>query len=333
MLIKDLGEIRLINRIQRIIKNRDKYNHILSDNLLVGIGDYAAVWKASKCIQVATTDTMVEGIHFNKGTIPFRDVGWKAISSNLSDVAAMGATPLYALINLGLRPETPVNDIDELYAGFLDACIEYNLQIIGGNLVSSPTTFIAIQITGESTHAPMLRSNAKPLDQIGIIGWIGSSKGGFELISHPRVITSTKAKQQLLNAHLHPIPRLKEGNILIGNGVSAAMDISDGLLTDLHKFCKASRVSAKIDGCKLPIEKALINVFPDNYMDYALNGGEDYALMFSTSPKIMKHLKRIVPAPISIIGNVEDGPIGEVIIIDKLRNHILTASSGWDHYK
>ena len=111
------------------------------------------------------------------------------------------------------------------------------------------------------------------------------------------------------------------------------MDISDGFLTDLHKFCEASHVSAKIDGWKLPIEKVLINSFPDNYMDYALNGGEDYALMFSTSPKIMKHLKRIIPTPISVIGNVEDGPIGEVIIIDKLRNHILTASSGWDHYK
>ena len=333
MLIKDLGEIRLINRIQRIIKNRNKYYHTLPTNLLVGIGDDAAVWKASECIQVATTDTMVEGIHFSKETTSLRDVGWKAISSNLSDVAAMGGNPLYVLINLGLSPETPVNDFDELYAGFLDACIEYNLHIIGGNLVSSPTTFIAIQITGESTHEPMLRSNAKPLDQIGIIGWLGSSKGGFELISNPAVITSTEARQQLLNAHLHPIPRLKEGNLLIDNGVSAAMDISDGFLTDLHKFCEASSVSAKIDSYKLPIEQALINVFPDNYMDFALNGGEDYALIFSASPKIMDHLKGIIPAPISIIGNMHRGRIGEVIIIDKLGHHILTASGGWDHYK
>ncbi len=333
MLIKDLGEIRLINRIQRIIKNRNKYYHTLPANLLVGIGDDAAVWKASECIQVATTDTMVEGIHFSKETTSLRDVGWKAISSNLSDVAAMGGNPLYVLINLGLSPETPVNDFDELYAGFLDACIEYNLHIIGGNLVSSPTTFIAIQITGESTHEPMLRSNAKPLDQIGIIGWLGSSKGGFELISNPAVITSIEARQQLLNAHLHPIPRLKEGNLLIDNGVSAAMDISDGFLTDLHKFCEASSVSAKIDSCKLPIEQALINVFPDNYMDFALNGGEDYALIFSASPKIMDHLKGIIPAPISIIGNIHRGRIGEVIIIDKLGHHILTASGGWDHYK
>lgn len=333
MLIKDLGEIRLINRIQRIIKNRNKYYHTLPTNLLVGIGDDAAVWKASECIQVATTDTMVEGIHFSKETTSLRDVGWKAISSNLSDVAAMGGNPLYVLINLGLSPETPVNDFDELYAGFLDACIEYNLHIIGGNLVSSPTTFIAIQITGESTHEPMLRSNAKPLDQIGIIGWLGSSKGGFELISNPAVITSTEARQQLLNAHLHPIPRLKEGNLLIDNGVSAAMDISDGFLTDLHKFCEASSVSAKIDSYKLPIEQALINVFPDNYMDFALNGGEDYALIFSASPKIMDHLKGIIPAPFSIIGNMHRGRIGEVIIIDKLGHHILTASGGWDHYK
>jgi thiamine-monophosphate kinase len=299
----------------------------------VGIGDDAAAWKTAEDIQVATTDTMVEGIHFKRETMPLRDVGWKAISSNLSDVAAMGGNPLYALINLGLSPETPVNDIDELYAGFLDASIEYNLQIVGGNLVSSPTTFIAIQIIGESTLKPMLRNNAKPLDQIGIIGWLGSSKGGFELISNPTGIISTESEKQLLNAHLHPIPLLKEGSLLIHNGVLAAMDISDGLLADLHKFCEASSLSARIDGCKLPIDQALIDVFPDNYLDFALTGGEDYALMFTATGKMMERLKRLIPSTISVIGNMHGSRIGEVIINDKLGNHIEAAERGWDHYK
>ncbi len=332
MLLKDLGELGLISRIQRIMKDRVQYNHTLPDDLLVGIGDDAAAWKTAEGIQVVTTDTMVEGIHFNRETIPLRDVGWKAISSNLSDIAAMGGNPLYALINLGLCPETPIDNIDELYEGFLDASIEYDLKIVGGNLVSSPTTFIAIQITGECGNKPMLRSNAKPLDQIGLIGQLGSSKGGLELISGSNRRKSTAYEDQLINAHVHPIPLLKEGNLLIDNGVLSAMDISDGLVTDLQKFCEASLVSARINNFKLPIEQALMNIFPDHYMDFALYGGEDYALMFSAPENIMTHLKRLIPETIKIIGNIYDGPAGEVIINDNLGNR-LVAKNGWDHYK
>ena len=333
MLLKDLGELGLIARIQRIIKNRAQYNRTLPKDLLVGIGDDAAVWRTSAGIQIVTTDTMVEGIHFNQDTIPLRDVGWKAIASNLSDLAAMGGNPLYSLISLGLSPETTVDNIDELYEGFLDASIEYDLQIVGGNLVSSPKTFICIQITGECAEKPMLRSNAKPLDLIGIIGQLGSSRGGLELVSNSNKRTSAESAEQLINAHIHPMPLLKEGNLLINNGVLSAMDISDGLITDLRKFCEASLVSASIDDFKLPIDQALMNVFPDNYLNFALNGGEDYALMFSAPEAIMAYLKRLIPETISVIGNIYDGPVGEIIINDNLGNHTLVAENGWDHYK
>ena len=125
---------------------------------------------------------MVEGVHFTKDTIPWRDLGWKAIVTNLSDIAAMGGSPLYALVTLGISQESEVADIEQLYLGMIEACNTFQLRIVGGDIVHSPITFITTCLTGHHISSPMTRSAAAPGDLIAVTGYIGSSSAGLDLL-------------------------------------------------------------------------------------------------------------------------------------------------------
>ena len=165
MLVRELGEFGLIERLSRRVSASSAGTSNVGAPLLrvrVGIGDDAAVWDAAGASEVLTTDTVVEGTHFTLETTGWNDLGWKALATNLSDVAAMGAAPGLAVVTLGLSADTRVEDIDALYDGMLEAAETFGATVAGGDVVASPTLFITVALSGALPGAPMLRSVGKP---------------------------------------------------------------------------------------------------------------------------------------------------------------------------
>ena len=208
--LRKIGEFGLIRRLEAMAKQEGvAASGDQAFTLVAGIGDDAAAWRIETAglIELSTTDTMVEEVHFTRSTTPWQDVGWKAMASNLSDVAAMGGSPTYALITLGLPGNVLVEDVDAAFQGVVRACKTYGAVIAGGDVVSSPFFFITIALNGRISGQPMLRSAAVPGDVIGVTGPLGLSRGGLELMMRHSSVDSDAARQ-LVQAHRRPIPRL-----------------------------------------------------------------------------------------------------------------------------
>jgi thiamine-monophosphate kinase len=334
MQVKDLGEfgvIELLNRI--VVKERSGPDHGAPFNfrLLVDTGDDTAAWQAGEATELFTTDTVVEGVHFTRRTTPWRDLGWKSLASNISDIAAMGGQPTYALVTLGLPPETEVEDLKQLYQGMLEIGNKYGVAIVGGDMVRSPVVFITIALTGVREGKPTLRSTARPGDQVAVTGYLGSSGGGLKLMQKG-IQASTEAIECLCQAHRRPEPAVASGAILAQGGVVTAMDISDGLADDLSKLCLASHVSARIFAEKVPVHPLLKEAFPEEYLDLALNGGEDYQLLFTAPSKVMELVLPKLPEEAGIIGEIVAGAPGQVTVVDSSGREIIAGRAGWDHF-
>ncbi len=328
----EFGVIELLNEM--IVEQRAQAD---SDGapgfrLLVDTGDDAAAWKVGDTTELFTTDTMVEGVHFTRDTTPWRDLGWKALAANISDIAAMGGLPKYALVTLGLPPETVVDDIRELYRGLVDIANAYGVALVGGDTVRSPSVFISISLTGVHTGEPMVRSAARAGDEIAVTGPVGSSGGGLKLMldNHPRA--SGEAADYLLERHRRPDPAVAQGRILADNGVRAAMDVSDGLADDLSKLCRASGVAARLYTDRVPVHPLLMEVFPDDAVEFALSGGEDYVLLFTAAPALMRSVLSKLPAGAAVIGETVAGEPGEVRVVDPAGVETTAGRSGWDHF-
>ncbi len=330
--LRKIGEFGLIRRLEAMAKqegvasSRDQ-----AFALVAGIGDDAAAWSidTTGMIELSTTDTMVEEIHFTRSTTPWSDVGWKAMASNLSDVAAMGGSPTYALVTLGLPDNVSVEDVEAAFQGVVQACKAYGAVIAGGDVVSSPFFFITIALNGLIRGQPMLRSAALPGDVIGVTGPLGLSRGGLELMMSGCRVDSDAARQ-LVQAHRHPLPRLQEGRVLLEEGVRAAMDVSDGLVDDLKKMMLASGTAARIFSKEIAIHLALEQTFPGDALQLTLAGGEEYELLFTASSDVIERIKKRLPS-VSIIGEVTGEKAGEVTVYDENGSPILDVGSGWDH--
>lgn len=332
--IEELGEFGLIERLERIVTNAMPNNPSNSKNakLLLGIGDDAAAWSLDKNIELFTTDTMVENIHFSPATSTWEDVGWKALAANISDIAAMGGVPLYAAITLGLPPSTQVESMDDLYKGILECGIKYNTMIIGGDMVSSPITFITIGLTGIASGAFLSRSTAKTGDRIAVTGSLGTSSAGLKMISE-KLEVDARDSQAMKQSHLRPQPRVQEGQMLLELGVKTAMDVSDGLVDDLGKLCRASKKSAIVWANSIPIEPTVQRVFPNQAISLALGGGEDYELLFTASETIIDKIKARLCIKVSIIGEILEDGLGKVTVVDKDNSPLDLTDTGWDHFK
>ena len=330
--LRKIGEFGLIRRLEAMAKqegvasSRDQ-----AFPLVAGIGDDAAAWRIDTAglIELSTTDTMVEEVHFTRSTTPWQDVGWKAMASNLSDVAAMGGSPTYALVTLGLPDNVLVEDVDAAFQGVVQACKTYGVVIAGGDVVSSPFFFITIALNGRVCEQPMLRSAAVPGDVIGVTGPLGLSRGGLELMMRHSSVDSDAARQ-LVQAHRHPLPRLQEGRVLLEEGVRAAMDVSDGLVDDLKKMMLASGTAARIFSKEIAIHPALGQTFPGDALKLALAGGEEYELLFTASSDVVQRLKKRLPS-VSIIGEVTGEKAGEVTVYDENGSPMSDVGPGWDH--
>jgi thiamine-monophosphate kinase len=274
MKVKDIGEFGLIGRISKKPKDKD---------ILVGIGDDAAVIKTKKGLQVLTTDCLIEGDHFNiEWFTPFQ-IGMKAIEINVSDVASMGAHPNFVLVSIALPNNLDVDFVENIYKGMWKSCDEYNIEIIGGNMSHSDKIVISITLIGEVQNKNLcLRSGAKPGDLIFVSGRLGYGRAGLRLYQE-----KIKGFEKVKKCYLEPKAQLKT-TIDIAPYVNSMIDISDGLAPEIKHICNQSRCGAIIYKNKIPISEEVRNVakkLGEDEYEYALFGGEDFQLLYTVSKK------------------------------------------------
>lgn len=333
MKVSELGEFGLIELLADLVNKSNNTQDASWQQLLIGIGDDAAAWKSKNAIQLATTDSLIQDTHFHLNIITWEELGWKAIAVNLSDIAAMGGIPEYALISLALPGELETDCVKSLYKGMTQITKQFGVAIVGGNIAAASKTMISVTILGslESSSA-LTRSAAVPGDQIAVTGYPGLSAAGLRMLKQ-HLKFDTETAQLLRESHLTPTPRIDEGQILLHRGVKAAIDISDGLLADLAHICQASRVSARINANAVPIHPALKKNFKSDYLQIALSGGEDYELLFTASSQVIGRLKKALPCPITMIGEITQGETGQVTLMDAKGKAIPWQNAGWEHFK
>jgi thiamine-monophosphate kinase len=335
MKVSEIGQFGLIDRIAGLIEQSRQPLADSWKDLLTGIGDDCAVWQGRDTCYLSKVDSQVQGVHFTLDIISWVDLGWKALAVNLSDIAAMGGRPLYALVSLGLPFETEAEDVLSLYRGMLELAGRTGTAVIGGHVSSSATLYIDVQVTG-CTASPdglvLKRSAAQPGDLIAVTGWLGSAAAGLRIFKNG-LTPDPLIAEYLKKAFAHPEPRLFEGSLFLKQGVRCAIDISDGLAADLGHLCQASGVSAQIAADSIPVKPEVISVFGDRALDLAISGGEDYQLLFTAPPAVMAGVLRAVSYPVTVIGEVKSGPPGQVLFIDQSGQALNVASTGWDHFK
>jgi thiamine-monophosphate kinase len=265
----------------------------------VGIGDDAAVRKInSQRFELITQDILLEKIHFKNQTAQdFRNLGWKSLAVNLSDIAAMGGVPMGAVIGLGIPPSATVSEIDHLYRGLGECSKKFKFPIVGGDTNRSKSGWvIAVTVLGESNRVPLLRKGAKVGDTLWVTGTLGDAALGFKLKQQQKAYRTNSHFSQSLE---RPTPRLTWGEEFLHSGlVTSMIDLSDGLVGDTRHLMEASRVGFEIELEKIPRDPRFHSLckkygYSPNFL--LLEGGEDYELLFtvkkSLEKKFVKFLK------------------------------------------
>jgi thiamine-monophosphate kinase len=333
MKVSELGEFGLINLIRSSSAKFEKSGHTQRKEVLVGIGDDAAAWQSDNHIQLATTDTLVQDIHFDLDVISWEELGWKALAVNLSDIAAMGGIPKYVLLSLALPGELKVGNISEFIESMLHLAREFEVAVVGGNIATSPNVVITVTIIGCSKgNAILKRSTASSGEQIAVTGYLGLSAAGLEMFKG-KTISDPGISNILRRAHLKPIPKVKEGQILVEQGVRTAIDISDGLVADLDHICESSKVNARIKIEQVPVHTVVTANFP-NHQELALCGGEDYELLFTADETTIARAKQALDCPVTVIGDITEERLPtRVTVVNSNGNIIPYKKGGWEHFK
>jgi thiamine-monophosphate kinase len=310
-----------------------------SPQVKLGIGDDAAIVRVGHYRDlILTADLSIEGVHFTSDLQPARSVGHRALARSLSDIAAMGGVPRFALISVAFPRAVSSHWIDEFYTGILELATRFSVQVIGGDTsIVRRTIMIDVTLAGEVPRGRgLLRSGARPGDQIFVSGSLGRSAQGLEILKsrsrakrRGRRSSQEGAESVAMNSHLYPEPRCELGRWLQRTGLpSAMMDISDGLSTDLNRLCEASGVGAKVlaDRVPRPVEES-----PERALELALNGGEDYELLFT----VPKRRSAKVPAlyrglPLRWIGQVRRSH--KVLLVRNDGTQTPLRSAGYDHF-
>ncbi|MBI2870056.1 MAG: thiamine-phosphate kinase [Chloroflexi bacterium] len=299
-------------------------------NLVIGIGDDAAAWTSEPAVQIATIDSLNEGAHFSLDITTWRELGWKALAVNLSDIAAMGGEPRYALASL-ILPDVAVEEVAELYRGLLELAAKYGVAVAGGNISRGPAVSATVAVFGVSPDNRLLtRKAAAPGDKIAVTGWLGGAAGGLRVL-RDELSPGADAAAYLRQAFLRPEPRLAEGRVLAEKGVRTAIDISDGLIADLTHICQASGVGARVEAASLPVNPLLRAAFGDAATGMALAGGEDYELLFTAPPATIDAVKAAAACPVTIIGDILPGK--GVSLVDAGGRPVAPGTAGWDHFR
>jgi thiamine-monophosphate kinase len=302
--------------------------------VLVGIGDDAAVWQPSRSNRsVITTDALVEGVHFTRATMSARDAGWRALASNLSDLAAMGARPVLATVALGFPPGTDPAWLLECYDGIAALAGRARCPVAGGDLTGAPAITLSITVVGEVRPSNLkLRSGALPGDVVAVTGPLGASAAGLCVASDPALAADPRFAD-VLAAFRTPQPQLQAGRRLgASRRVRAMMDISDGLSTDLGRLCAASGTGAVVETVPVhPGARRVAELTGDDAERWALDGGEDFALLVAVEKRAFAHLaSRLAAAigePLLQVGRITAEP-GV-----RRTDGTPIPAGGWDHLR
>jgi thiamine-monophosphate kinase len=308
--------------------------------VVVGIGDdCAALSLNGPDYLLWTVDTLVEGVHFDLAYTSLSQLGWKSLAVNLSDIAAMGGEPRFALLSLGWPPARDRTQALAVAAGLAQAAREYEVAIIGGDTVASPWGLsLSVTLTGQVPAAQMLRrSGARPGDLVFVTGPLGEAAAGLEILRRGLDL-APDLKTPLIEAHLRPRPHLRAGRLLAREGLATALiDTSDGVATDLYHICQASGVGARIKDARVPVSprvQALAPRLGRAPLDLALTGGEDYLLLFTCRPENGIRL----PRAFSQAGLAAPLPLGHIVpgdrvILEKAAGEMDISGQGYDHFR
>lgn len=284
--MRKLGERELLSVIRRNFAAPRK-------DILLGIGDDAAVIRTGAGRLLITKDILTEDYDFIQ---PFQDprlLGRKSLNVNISNIAAMGGRPLFALLGLGLPREIVLDWVVDFFAGLKDAARTADLALIGGDLSQSRKILISVTVIGRASGPVILRSGARPGDRIFVSGFLGDAKQGFLLYKKGFRLGDDPAKDFFLKAFLDPQPRTALGRELSRlRAASAMIDCSDGLSVDLNHICEASGTGAEIDLLQIPLSPAMIS-FQKKPLSLALHGGDDYQLIFTVKPRDLPKIKSL----------------------------------------
>jgi thiamine-monophosphate kinase len=309
---------------------------------------------------VVTTDVLVDGVHFSDRTTSAEDAGWRAAAANLSDLAAMGASPLGITVGLGITGDVPVSWVEQLYQGITDCLKPYNTVIVGGDVVRSPIISLSITAFGQVfPNRVIRRSAAKVGDAIVVTGIHGASRAGLELLLNPEFGENLSADERslLIQAHQRPKPRLdilpilweildfhsplpiapypQRGPHLPHSPLSlAGMDSSDGLADAVLQLCRASGLGARIERTRIPLPPVLSQLLsPEQTLEWALYGGEDFELVLCLPPESAIALVKQLGEGAAIIGKITTG--NEVLLSNSTgayTDEVLTLSQGFQHF-
>ncbi|AFY42877.1 thiamine-phosphate kinase [Nostoc sp. PCC 7107] len=328
--IKDIGEQGLLAKLQSFCPTEM-------------IGDDAAVLvTVPEKSLVVTTDVLVDGVHFSDATTSPEDAGWRAAAANLSDLAAMGADPLGITVGLGLPGDLQVSWVERLYQGMTECLQQYNTPIVGGDVVRSPVTTISITAFGQVDPQRIIRrSAAKVGDAIVVTGVHGASYAGLQLRLHPQLghnLTPAE-KMTLIKAHQRPQPRLDVLPILWDIFSPsplpiAGMDSSDGLADAVLQICRVSGVGAVLERHQIPLHPSFeCWLKPEQAMEYALYGGEDFELVLCLPQEQANALVNKLNQSAAIIGSITSG--SQALLHDKhekIPDQVLSLGQGFQHF-
>ncbi|MDY6952739.1 MAG: thiamine-phosphate kinase [Thermodesulfobacteriota bacterium] len=328
----DVGEAGIIQRIQQVASGR-------ACHVKKGIGDDCAVLEAKGAFaQLVTTDTLIEGVHFTDQTLSPEGLGWKALATNVSDIAAMGGTPQTAFLSLALRPETEVAFLDQFLAGFEALSKKTGVVLAGGDTVESPScAVVTVMLLGVCPKADVVyRSGAEVGDHIWVTGRLGDAAGGLFLLKN-KAKAIPQEYASLIRAHQKPVPPFELGRALGKAGLAHAMiDLSDGVAKDLAHICDQSGVGALLQGSSVPVSdplKKLAYQVSHPVLGWALQGGEDYGLLFTAAPAEESRVLSL-SAQVSGGGSTRIGKIIEDrgIWLDSPEGRSRLASPGFLHF-
>lgn len=339
MEISELGEFGLINHLT---KNFDSKN----SSTLKGVGDDAAILDYKDKEILVTSDLLLEGIHFDVRYVPLKHLGYKSAIVNFSDIYAMGGTPRQILVNIGLSSRFTVENLDDIYSGIKLACDRYGVDLVGGDTSASASGLtISITCLGEAEkNKSIKRSGANPTDLVCVSGNLGAAFMGLQLLERENKIAAEigkdfqpdfAGKEYILERQLKPEARKDIIEELSGNGIipTSMIDISDGLSSELLHICSQSNVGCRIYEDKIPIDfqtALMAEEFNMNLVTAAMNGGEDYELLF-TVPLIDKEkIEKI--KDVKLIGYITKPELG-TMLVSRDGNEIPIKAQGWNSLK
>lgn len=306
-----------------------------SRGVRVGIGDDAAVLEGdARADWVVTTDLMIEDVHFLRQAQPPRAVGHKAVARSLSDIAAVAAVPRYALIALALPPELPTRWVKEFFAGALALARRHRVVLAGGDLSRSGRVIADVQILGSVEKGRAIRRRgARPGDVVFVSGELGLARLGLAVL-RAQLAADEPLLRRAVRAHFYPQPRLRLARELRRFPVTAMIDVSDGLSSDLHHLCAASHVGARLEAARIPATRIPSHVAERlgvASLDLALHGGEDYELLFTLPANAARRLpQRLASVALHHIGTIVRGQT--IVLVDAEGRRKPLPARGWDHF-